>query len=217
MPLDPALVDPSHTAIVINECQRGVVGDLATLGALKEQVGPVLANLRRLVDAGRGAGVQVIHCVAKGRADGKGGNTNTRMAGVARRARSQPGYVPPDPEAFAEVVPEIGVDADDFVLSRIHGMSCMSDTGLDPLLRNLGVSTIVVGGVSVNVGVTNLAMDAMNRSYDVVCPRDGSAGVPPEYAEAVMEHTMSMIARLTTVDELVGIWSASTGRRAAQG
>ena len=217
MPLDPALVDPSRTAIVINECQRGVVGDLATLGALKEQVGPVLTNLGRLVDAGRAAGVQVVHCVAKGRADGKGGNTNTRMAGVARRARSQPGYVPPDPEAFAEVVPEIGVDPDDFVLSRIHGMSCMSDTGLDPLLRNLGVSTIVVGGVSVNVGVTNLAMDAMNRSYNDVCPRDGAAGVPPEYAEAVMEHTMSMIARLTTVDELVGIWSTPAGRQAAQG
>jgi nicotinamidase-related amidase len=137
--------------------------------------------------------------------------------GVARRARSQPGYVPPDPEAFAEIVPEIGVDAADFVLSRIHGMSCMSDTGLDPLLRNLGVSTVVVGGVSVNVGVTNLAMDAMNRSYDVVCPRDGSAGVPPEYAEAMMDNTISMIARLTTVGELVGLWSGQAGREAAQG
>jgi nicotinamidase-related amidase len=129
------------------------------------------------------------------------------MAGLGRRARSQPGYVPPDPEAFAEVVPEIGVDPADIVLSRIHGMSCMSDTGLDPLLRNLKVSTVVVGGVSVNVGVTNLAMDAMNRSYDVVCPRDASAGVPAEYAEAVMEHTMSMIARLTTTDELVALWT----------
>src|SRR4051812_32109493 len=134
MPLDPALVDPSHTAIVINECQRGVVGDLATLGELKEEAAPILANLGRLVGAGRAAGVQIVHCVARGRADGKGGNTNTRMAGVARRARSQPGYVPPDPEAFAEVVPDIGVDAADFVLARIHGMSGMSDTGLDPLL-----------------------------------------------------------------------------------
>src|SRR5262245_13177157 len=132
MPLDPDLVDPVHTAVVINECQRGVVGDLATLGMLKEQAGPAIANLRRLVDAGRPAGVQIVHCVVKGRADGKGGNTNTRMAGVARRARSQPGYVPPEVDAFAEVLPEIGVEPADFVLSRIHGMSCMSDTGLDP-------------------------------------------------------------------------------------
>ncbi len=209
MPLDPDLVAPDHTAIVINECQRGVVGDLATLGQLKEQADTAVANIRRLVDAGRAAGVTVIHTVAKGRADAKGSNTNTRMAGVAKRARSQPGYVPPDPEKFAEVVPEIGVDPADFVLPRIHGMSGMSDTGLDPLLRNLKVTTIVVGGVSVNVGVTNLAMDAMNRSFDVVCPRDAAAGVPAEYAEMVMENTMSMIARLTTTDELVGIWNGS--------
>ena len=93
----------------------------------------------------------------------------------------------------------------------------MYDSGLDPLLRNLRVTTVVVGGVSVNVGVTNLAMDAMNRSYDVVFPRDGSAGVPAEYAEAVMDNTISMIARLTTVGELVAIWTAGTGQQAAQG
>jgi hypothetical protein len=57
----------------------------------------------------------------------------------------------------------------------------------------------------------------MNRSYDVVCPRDGSAGVPAEYAEAMMDNTISMIARLTTVDELIGIWSTPAGRQAAQG
>jgi nicotinamidase-related amidase len=207
MPIDPALVDPAHTAIVMNECQRGVVGDLATLGQLKELAAEPMANLGRLVRAGRPKGVQVIHCVAKGRADGKGGNTNTRMAGVARRARQQPGYVPPDPDTFAEIVPEIGVEPEDFYLTRIHGMGCMSDTGLDPLLRNLGISTLVVGGVSVNVGVTNLVFDAMNRSYDIVCPRDASAGVPYEYAQAVMDNSISMCARLTTTDELVDIWS----------
>jgi nicotinamidase-related amidase len=207
VPLDPDLVAPDHTALIMNECQRGVVGDLATLGQLREAAAPVVANLGRLVRAARPAGVQVIHCVAKGRADGKGSNTNTRMAGLARRARQQPGYQPLDPEVFAEIVPEIGVEPEDFVLSRIHGMSPMTDTGLDPLLRNLKISTLVVGGVSINVGVTNLAMDAMNRSYDVVCPRDGSAGVPLEYGDAVMENTISMVARLTTTDELISIWS----------
>jgi nicotinamidase-related amidase len=86
-------------------------------------------------------------------------------------------------------------------------MSPMSDTGLDPILRNLGISTIVACGVSINVGLTNLAMDACNRGYDVVVPRDGAVGVPVEYGEAVLENTISMIARLTTVDELRGLWA----------
>lgn len=208
MAIDPALVAPERTAIVINECQRGVVGDLGNLKMLRDAVAPTLVNLGRLARAGRAAGVQVIHCVVKGRADGKGSNQNHRMAGLAKRAR-EAGVAPLDPELFSQVVPEIGVEPEDFVLSRIHGMSPMSDTGLDSLLRNLGVRTLVVGGVSLNVGVTNLAMDAMNRGYDVVAPRDAATGVPVEYGEAVLENTISMIARLTTTDELVGIWSAS--------
>jgi nicotinamidase-related amidase len=208
MPLDPALVAPGRTAVVINECQRGVVGDLGTLKMLVEAAAPAIVNLGRLARSARAVGIPVIHCVAKGRADGRGSNTNHRMAGLAKRARAA-GAVPPDPEAFGQVVPEIGLEPEDFYLPRIHGMSPMTDTGLDPLLRNLGVKTVVIGGVSVNVGATNLAMDAMNRSYDVVCPRDAVAGAPVEYAELVIENTIAMIARLTTTDELVDIWSKS--------
>ena len=39
-------------------------------------------------------------------------------------------------------------------------------------------------------------------------PRDAVAGVPAEYADAVMEHTLSLVATLTTSAELVRIWKA---------
>jgi len=64
----------------------------------------------------------------------------------------------------AEVVPEFAVAPSDFVLSRIHGLNPMAGTDLDPILRNLGARTIVVIGVSVNVAVTNLVMDAVNKA-----------------------------------------------------
>jgi nicotinamidase-related amidase len=208
MAVNRQLVEPRHTAIVMNECQRGVVGDLSSLAMLAEAAAPAMENLGRLAKAARAAGVQVVHCVAKGRADGKGSNRNNRMAGLARRRREAGEATVVDPEAFAQVVDVIGVDDADLVMSRLHGMSPMSDTGLDPVLRNLGVSTVIVGGVSLNVGVTNLAMDAMNRGYDVVVPRDASVGVPAEYGEQMLEHTLSMVARLTTTDELIGFWAA---------
>ena len=53
----------------------------------------------------------------------------------------------------------------------------MSGTDLDPVLRNLGVTTIVVAGVSVNVAITNLVMDAVNRGSTWCCP-DAVCGVP---------------------------------------
>ena len=38
----------------------------------------------------------------------------------------------------------------------------MGGTDLDAVLRNLGVSTIVVVGVSLNIAIPNLVMDAVN-------------------------------------------------------
>ena len=66
----------------------------------------------------------------------------------------------------------------DLVLTRPHGLDPMAGTDLDPVLRNLGVTTIVVTGVSVNVAVTNLVMDAVNLGYQVVLPRDAVARHP---------------------------------------
>jgi nicotinamidase-related amidase len=83
----------------------------------------------------------------------------------------------------------------------------MAGTDLDPVLRNLDLRTIVVAGVSVNVAITNLVMDAVNHGYDVVLPRDAVCGVPADYAEAIVDNTLSLLATLTTVDELVEIWS----------
>ena len=82
----------------------------------------------------------------------------------------------------------------------------MGGTDLDAILRNLGVSTVVGVGVSLNVAITNLVMDAVNAAYRVVVPRDAVAGVPAEYGDAVIEHTLSLLATITTTDQLVNTW-----------
>jgi biuret amidohydrolase len=33
------------------------------------------------------------------------------------------------------------------------------------------------------------------------------AGVPEDYADAVIENTLSLVAAVTTTDELLGVWS----------
>ena len=78
----------------------------------------------------------------------------------------------------SQVVAALGPEPEDLVLNRLHGLNPMAGTDLDPILRNLGVTTIVGVGVSLNVGMTNLAFDGVNRGYQVVIPRDAVAGVP---------------------------------------
>jgi nicotinamidase-related amidase len=83
----------------------------------------------------------------------------------------------------------------------------MGGTDLDAVLRNLGVSTIVAVGVSVNIAITNLVMDAVNAGYHVVVPRDAVAGIPHDYADAIIDNTISLLATVTTVSDLMAAWA----------
>ena len=207
MPVDlAALVDPARTAVVTQELQGGVVGEASVVPALAEVVAAagVLPAVHRLVVGARAAGVPVVHCVAARRADGRGSNANARLfGGVSNNAtvRLLPG------SAAATVVPEVGVEDTDLVLTRLHGLGPMGGTDLDPVLRNLGVSTIVGVGVSVNVGMLSFAMDAVNAGYQFVLPRDGTAGVPSSYADAVIDNTLALLATVTTVGEVLAAWA----------
>jgi nicotinamidase-related amidase len=205
MPIDLAsLLEPSRTAIVTSEVQNGVVGEPSALPALADAArGEMLPNLAKLLPVARAAGVQVVHCTAYRRADGKGANANARMFKGVQRAPVQ--LLPGSTEV--EVLADLGPEPDDLVLTRTHGLDPMTGTDLDPVLRNLGISTVVVTGVSVNVAITNLVMDCVNRGYDVVLPRDAVCGIPSDYADAVIDNTLALLAAVTTTDELNGIWS----------
>ena len=200
-----ALVAPDHTALVLQEVQNGVVGSPSALPALADAAAAVdlIGNCARLARAAREIGVTVLHCTAETRADGRGGNTNARLfAGVKKSpVRLSPG------SAAVQVPDEIGVDARDLVLARYHGVGPMTGTQLDSILRNLGVTTILGVGVSVNIGMTNLAFDAVNRGYQIVMPRDAIAGVPAEYAQAVIDNTLNLVATITTTADVLAAWN----------
>src|SRR5438093_10390246 len=197
-----ALLAPPHAALVANECQRGVIGDHSLLPELARAAGPVVPAIARLAAAARRAGVLVVHTTAVRRADGRGSNQTAR-AFMATRRSPKP-MAPGTPQA--EIVPEIGVAESDLVLPRMHGLSPMNGTELDAVLRNLGVRTVVAVGVSVNVAITNLVLDGVNAGYQVVVPRDAVAGVPPAYVDAVFEHTLALLATITTTADLPALW-----------
>lgn len=206
MPLDiGALVAPGHTALVLQEVQNGVVGERSALPALADAAAAVdlIPHCAALARAARAVGVPVFHCTAETRDDLKGANRNARLFLGVRKSP-----VPLSPGSDAVQVPgPIGVDPSDVVLPRHHGLGPMTGTQLDSMLRNLSVTTIVGVGVSVNIGMTNFAFDAVNRGYQFVMPTDAVAGLPPEYADAVIANTLSLVATLTTTEAVVAAWA----------
>lgn len=196
------LVAPGRTALVTQELQGAVVGKDAGLVALaKEARREALPNIGRLLPAARAAGVEVVHCLAQRRPDGRGANHNAKIFAVGR---DNVAIAPGSPGAT--LLPEFGPESSDVMLTRWHGIGPMGGTDLDVTLRNLGVSTVVAVGVSLNVAILNLVMDAVNAGYRVVLPRDAVAGIPTEYGVALIDNTLSLLATITTTEELVDLW-----------
>lgn len=200
------LTTPGHTAIVTQECQGAVVGPDAGLAVLAEEARRVaVPNIARLLPVARAAGVRVVHCLVQRRPDGLGANHNAKIFAIGRgRVNGGVDIAPGTPGAA--LLPELGPEPTDLVLARGHGVGPMGGTDLDAVLRNLGVSTVVAVGVSLNVAIRNLVMDAVNAAYRVVVPRDAVAGVPAEYGSAVIDNTLSLLATITTTDELLALW-----------
>ncbi len=196
------LLNPAHTAIVTQELQGAVVGPNAGLAALATEARrDALPNIARLLPVARTAGVSVVHCLVQRRPDGRGSNHNARLFTFGRQNVD----ISPGSEG-ATLLSEFGPKPADLVLHRWHGLGPMGGTDLDAVLRNLGVQTIVAVGVSLNVAIPNLVMDAVNAGYRVVLPRDAVAGIPTDYGQAVIDNTLAMLTTVTTTDTLLDVW-----------
>ncbi len=204
------LLEPSTTAVLTMELQNGIVGAGGMLPALLEELARAgtLDTVRRVCDAARAAGARVVHCTAVSRADGAGASGNCKIFALAARQRREQGYGATDlGTSGADLVPGLE-DPRDIVVSRLHGMTPFTSTSLDQILRNLGIRTVVATGVSVNLGVLGMAMSAMDLGYQVVIPRDAVAGVPREYADAVLDNSLSFIATLVSSEQLLDVWQS---------
>ena len=197
------LLRPGKVAVVLSEVQRNIIGDLtdSLLAQVAKDCG-VTENSARLAKAARERGAPVVHCLANTNPGRFGGNTNARLFNAKRRDPAAPPYDPasdaPCPEVF---------EPGDVVSLRDHGLNPMADTQLDRRLRNAGIDTLIVTGVSLNVAILGLVIRAVDSGYQVIVARDAVSGYPKEYHEPVLANTLFMIATLATTEEIVAAWA----------
>jgi nicotinamidase-related amidase len=198
------LARPRHTALLVMEMQRGVIGDLAKFPDLVKICAEreVVANAARAARAARAAGVRVVQCTAAFRADRAGSHTGNTpfLKGLLK----DPGHMLEGTGAI-EVLPELH-DPGDLESRRHHGFTPFTGTSLDQTLRSLGVTTVVAAGVSLNLAIQGLCLEAVALGYRVVVLTDAVAGIPAEYGDAVLANTVSLLARRTTSTELAKAW-----------
>jgi nicotinamidase-related amidase len=204
------LVAAPTTAVITMECQRGVVGDLATFPALREAVleSNMLAAGGALLAAARLANALVVHATVAFRPDRVGSPTNAPLLAYASTI---PGQLL-DGSPSIEVIPEFDRNESDLESRRRHGVSPFLGTDLDALLRAQNITTVVAIGASLNVGLLGLAIEAVNLGYRVVVPTDACVAVPASYGDAILNGTFRQLALLTDSAAVIQAWARRGAR-----
>jgi nicotinamidase-related amidase len=106
----------------------------------------------------------------------------------------------------AETIPELAPQPGDTVLEK-RTYSAFYETGLDLLLRSLGVDTVVITGLHTNICCRHTAADAFTHGYKIIVPEDCvNAFTEEEHREGIAYLRRVYGARITTSEELAREW-----------
>jgi len=188
-----------RAALLISEMQNGMTNpEFTTNAPLVEQVAArgVVDNINGLATAFRAAGLPVVYNVVTPFAGFTGWAKNSLLtASITKRPLTEG-------QPAVEINPAVAPQEGDLIVSRHIGMTMFHGTELEGLLRNLGVSTIVITGVSLNVALLGSAIEGMNRGFDVVVPADATAAATAEVGDFLLENIYRLISTVTTTADV---------------
>lgn len=201
-------LEPSRgVALIINECQNAMIDpafegnrDLAEQAAERK----ITTKIATLADACRIAGVLVVHSTIVLRADGMGTTPSCLLLGALLK-----GGTCIEGLTSAQIHPELAPDPEDYISQRRHGLTPFHDTELESVLRQRKIETVIVTGVSTNIGVPGTCLEAINRGFTAVVPEDAVAGSSAEIHEFQIKNIIRLLATVTTTKDVLAALSTS--------
>jgi biuret amidohydrolase len=184
----PFEFEPATTALVVIDMQRDFLepgGFGESLGNDVSMLARVVGPLRELLAAARGAGMLVVHTREGHRPD----LADCPPAKIAR-GRSDVTIGSPGPNGRILVRGEHGHDIVDElapiegeVLLDKPGKGAFYATDLELLLRNRGITHLIVTGVTTEVCVHTTVREANDRGFECLVPEDCVGSYFPEFQE----------------------------------
>lgn len=205
--------DPSRTALIIIDLQNACAHPDGLMGRLaKEQnkpwllqerwdfVNEILPRVRKLQDACRGAGVELIHVrvkyLTKDHRDGQ------RSLAREVKARSSTAF---DLEFLDMVAPQ----GDEIIIDKTSA-GTFNSTALDQMLRNMGRDRLLFAGVVTEGCVEMTARTAADRGYYTTLVSDGCASSTHlAHYDALQRMTDGGLIKARTADEIIKMINGS--------
>jgi nicotinamidase-related amidase len=153
----------------------------------------VLPNVRRLQDAFRKRGLEVIHTrIQSLTQDGRDRSPGHKRLGL----HAAPG------SKEAEFLPMVAPVGDEIVINKTAS-GVFNSTNLEYILRNLEITGLFTVGVYSNECVSTAIRDACDLGFFVTLIQDGCATVTPTLQSATIQTMKDRYARVVTTEEAV--------------
>ena len=180
------------TALLVIDMQRDFLelgGFGAALGNDVSLVGAAVAPTRALLDAARMAGLLVVHtreCHAPDLADCPPSKRERGAPALRIGDHGPMGRILVRGERGAEIVAELAPMPGELVVDK-PGKGAFYATGLDAILRERGITHLLIAGVTTEVCVQTTMREANDRGYECLLVEDATASYFPEFKAAVLE------------------------------
>jgi nicotinamidase-related amidase len=184
-------LDPQRTALVLIDLQQGI---------LPYAKGPrtseaVLDASARLIQRFRERGAPIVFVRVGPSPD---------FGDALRQSVDQPTPLPANglPANWWTFPDELRVSERDILITK-RQWNAFYGTELDLQLRRRGIQTIVLGGISTNIGVESTARAAFERNYSLVLVEDAMSCASAEQHEASVKFIFPRLGHVRKTDEVV--------------
>jgi nicotinamidase-related amidase len=149
----------------------------------------IIGRSARLANAFRDKGLPIVWVTVDG--------------GVSGRIENQ-GEAPDLPSDWAELLPELGVQASDKTLAK-QAWGAFHDERLHTMLQGLGVQQVVLTGVTTSFAVESTARAAYERNYHIVVVSDAIGDLDAAAHENSVSRIFPNLGEVGTADDVLGL------------
>jgi nicotinamidase-related amidase len=183
--------EPASTTLLIIDMQRDFIepgGFGAMLGNDVSLLRRAIAPIARLLAAFRKAGMAVLHTREGHRPDLADAPPSKLARGKGEQRIGDPGpmgRILIRGEPGHDIIPELYPIAGEPVIDK-PGKGSFCQTDLELILKNRGIRTLIVCGVTTEVCVHTTVREANDRGFECLVPSDCTASYFPEFHEMAL-------------------------------
>jgi len=182
-------LDPATTALVLVDLQRGIVA----MPTAPHGAADVVRRAAALAQCARACGMLVVLVHVD---TGPDGVLFPAVLADLQRPRL---VMPP---GASDIVAELGPEPGDVVVTK-HQPNAFYATDLEVQLARRRIGTLVLGGISTNIGVEATARAAHERGYNQIFVHDAMTAREPDLHEHAVTRFFPTIGRVRSADEVL--------------